>query len=50
MKKEDVLKKVNKVLLWLLMIAFCGAIFSTVKYSYETYNNNSSYTLNINPK
>ena len=49
MKKETI-SKVNKVLMWLVILGFIGAVCSTTHYVIETYNDNTTYTLNVNPK
>jgi hypothetical protein len=49
MKKETI-RKVNKVLMWLCILGFIGAVCRTTHYVIETYNDNTTYTLNVNPK
>lgn len=48
--KKKVIEKVNKVLIWLLILGFIGAVCRTAHYAIDTYNDNTSYTLNVTPK
>lgn len=48
--KKTVIEKINKVLIWLLVIASIGVICHTTQYYIDNYTDNTSYTLNVTPK